>query len=111
MKNNLPPTNLLHMPGFRKVIPKEVFLMKQRQKKEERMMLVVPDEQVHVDAVVHLYGVMYALSCDAICAQQKILIATYFFPFFFFENVALLLRAAPVQSSKRTPHLRIVRAS
>lgn len=110
MKNNLLATEKI--PGFRKVVPKEVFLMKLRQKEERRTMLVVPDDPIHpnVDAVGHLYGVMCALSYDVIRVHQKILIATYFFPFFFYKNF-MLLRTAPVCNEQHTPHLRIVGSS
>lgn len=113
MKNNPQLNALANMPGFRKVIPKEVFFMKLKQKNEALILTLASNEQTRPDVVAmnHLYEMMCTLNRNALRAQQKMFIATYSTPFLFYENFVKLLLISPFSEKPVAPHLRLVRSS
>jgi hypothetical protein len=113
MKSDLPVIPRSELPGFRKVIPKEVFLAKLDQKRKYTAVSITVNDRVSeniptIDPL--LWGVVYELNRSALCAQQNILIATYLCSFWFFGNLVLLFPFPPVHIKPNPPHLRIVRS-
>ncbi len=101
-------------PGFRRVIPKEVFLAKlQRSKQranEARMIKRVNDQfSGNFREFDPLCAVIPQIGRDMFCAYQRIFIAAYFFPFLFFGNFVFRFPYEPSVRKSDPPRLRIVR--
>lgn len=114
MNSDLPTGFDSDLPGFRRVIPKEVFLAKLERNKqrasEARMIKAVNDQfSGNFREFDPLYAVIPDISRDMFCAYQRMLIAAYFFPFLFFGNFVFRFPYEPPVSKSDTPHLRIVR--
>lgn len=112
MNNNLQLATLASMPGFRKVIPKEVFLTKLKQKKEALLLMLTARDSTYTNFVAmgSFCGAMHALTRDTLRVQQKMFFAACFMPLLFYGNVAQLLLIAPLTRRATKPRLHIVRS-
>jgi hypothetical protein len=113
MKSDLPVIPRSELPGFRKVVPKEVFLAKLEQKRKYVAVSITVNDRVSgnvptIDPL--LWGVVYELNRSALSLQQNMLIATYLCSFWFFGNLVLLFPFPSVYTKPDPPHLRIVRS-